>query len=429
MAGGKLVYKVALVLALAAGLYGQPVMKLTLAEAQRLALQNNPQISSAKYTAAAAHQVPAEYRAGLAPTLFGSVTGVGADNGSRLAAGGLNNPVVYNRFGTGLSVGQMITDFGRTGNLAKSAGLRAEAQDQASESTRAQVLLRTGAAYFAVLRAQAVLHVAGQTVAARQLVVDQVTALAESKLKSTLDVSFANVNLADAKLLQVRAQNDVAAAQADLAAAMGLPNETTFDLSEEAMPAPLPDRVADLVRQAMADRPDLKDLRLQESAAQRFTRAEHDLYFPSVGIVGTAGFAPAAYDTVPGRYGAIGLNVNIPIFNGGLFKARQTEAELRAKAAGQNVNDLQNRVARDVRVAWLNATTASDRMALTQQLVQQAQLAVDLAQTRYDLGLGNIVELSTAQLNYTSAQIADTNAKYDYQLQRVVVDYQVGALR
>jgi outer membrane protein len=357
------------------------------------------------------------------------VTGVGADNGSRLAAGGLNNPVVYNRLGTGLSIGQMITDFGRTGNLARSATLRAEAQDQAAESTRSQVLLRTGAAYFGVLRARAVLQVAAQTVAARQLVVDQVSALAESKLKSTLDVSFAKVNLADAKLLQVRAQNESAAAQADLAAAMGLPGETTFDLSEEALPAPLPDRVADLVRQAMADRPDLKDLRLQESAARRFTRAEHSLYFPSVGVVGTAGFAPAAHETVPGRYGAIGLNVNIPIFNGGLFQARQTEAELKARAAGQNVNDLQNRVARDVRVAWLNATTANDRMALTQQLVEQAQLAVDLAQTRYDLGLGNIVELSTAQLNYTSAQIADTNAKYDYQLQRVVVDYQVGSLR
>ena len=196
------------------------------------------------------------------------------------------------------------------------------------------------------------------------------------------------MNLADAKLLLASAQNELAAAQAELAAAMGLPNETTFDLGEEAMPAPLPDRVADLLRQAMADRPELADLRLQESAAQRFARAEHELYYPSVGVVGTAGFAPAGYDTVPGRYGAIGLNVNIPIFNGGLFKARQTEAELKARAAGQNVNDLQNRVARDVRVAWLNATTANDRMALTQQLLQQAQLAVDLAQTPLRPGAG-----------------------------------------
>ena len=77
---------------------------------------------------------------------------------------------------------------------------------------------------------------------------------------------------------------------------------------------------------------------------------------------------------------------------------------MKAKAAAENVNDLQNRIARDVRVAWLNATTAYDRMALTQQLLQQAQMALDLAQTRYDLGLGSIVELSTAQLNVTSAR-------------------------
>ena len=123
------------------------------------------------------------------------------------------------------------------------------------------------------------------------------------------------------------------------------------------------------------------------------------------------------------------MNVQIPVFNGGLFKARQAEAELKAQAAGQNVSDLENRVTRDVRVAYLNATTAYDRLALTQQLLQQAQLALDLAQNRYDLGLGSIVELSQAQLNLTSAQMADTTARYDYQTQRLIVDYQIGALR
>ena len=84
---------------------------------------------------------------------------------------------------------------------------------------------------------------------------------------------------------------------------------------------------------------------------------------------------------------------------------------------------------RDVRVAFLNATTAYDRMALTAQLLEQAQLALDLAQTRYDNSLGSIVELSTAQLNLTSAQIANTTALYDYQTQRIIVDYQTGVLR
>jgi len=123
------------------------------------------------------------------------------------------------------------------------------------------------------------------------------------------------------------------------------------------------------------------------------------------------------------------MNVTIPIFNGGLFKARQAEAELKAQAATENISGLQNRVMRDVRVAYLNATAAYDRVALTGQLLKQAQLSLDLADTRYNLGLGSIVELSQAQLNLTSAQIASASAKYDYQAQRVIVDYQVGSLR
>jgi outer membrane protein len=413
-----------------AALWGQqPAMRLTLAEAQRLAIANNPQFSAARFNAAAAYQVPLQYKANYEPNLAGSFTTVGADNGSRLAAGGLNNPVVYNRIGSGLTVGQMITDFGRTSNLIGMSKLQAAAQDQVTETTRAQVLLAVSRAYFGLLRAEAVVKVADQTVAARQLVVDQVTALAESKLKSTLDVSFANVNLSDAKLMQIQAQNDLKAADAELATAMGLPGQSGFILAEEPMPAPLPDRVTDLIQDALQSRPELKDLRLEQGAAERFTKAEHALYFPTVGVVGTAGFVPAGYVAVPGRYGAIGMNVTIPIFNGGLFKARQTEAELKARAASQNVNDLENRVTRDVRVAFLNATTSYDRMAVTRQLLAQAQQALDLAQTRYDIGLGNIVELSTAQLNLTSAQIADTNARYDYQAQRVILEYQVGALR
>jgi outer membrane protein len=410
-------------------LFGQQRMHLTLAEAERLAVQNNPALTAAKYTAAAAAQIPAEYHAAYSPSFNGSVTGVGADNGSRLAAGGLNNPVVYNRLGTGLTVSQMITDFGRTGNLVAMAKLNAQAQDEAANTTRAQILLATGRGYFAVLRAHAVLRVARQTVQARQTVAEQVGALAESKMKSTLDVSFANYNLSEARLLESQAQNDLKAAEAQLATAMGLPNEAGFDVSEESMPPQLPDRTDDLLRTAIANRPELRDLRLEESAAERFVKAEHALFYPSVGLIGTAGFAPAAFETVPGRYGAVGVNLNIPIFNGGLFKARQTEADLKAKATSQRITDIENQVARDVRVAYLNATTAYDRMGLTKQLLDNAQQALGLAQTRYDAGLGTIVELSQAQLNLTTAQIASASATYDYQTQRVILDYQTGTLR
>lgn len=407
-------------------------MPLTLAQAERLAVQNHPQLASARLIASATAQVPLEIGAARHPLLSGSITGAEADDGSRIAAGFLNNPVLYSRVGSGLALSQLITDFGRTGNLIQSAALHAQAQQQTTELTRTQILLAVNRAYFGELRAEAVLKVAQQTVAARQLVADQVGALARSNLKSTLDVSFANVNLSDARLLLVSAQNNIAAAQAELATALGIPAQAQqggFTLASEPLPGALPSGVQPLVVQALRDRPDAAGLRLDQTSAERFAKAEKDSYFPTVSVGAAAGFVPAGVVQVPGRYGGIGLNVNVPILNGRLFRARQTEAELRAQAVQENVRDLENRIARDVQVAYLNATTAFQRLGLTAELLQQAQLAADLAQSRYDLGLGSIVELSQAQLNVTSAQIANSSAEYDYQIERANLAYQTGALR
>jgi len=408
---------------------GQDTLQLTLAAAHKLALQNNPQLTASRYTAEAAAEIPVEIGAAFQPTFFGSVTGVGADGGSRLAAGALNNPVVYNRLGSGLSINQLITDFGRTSSLVQSSKLRAQAQQQVTGVTRERILLETDRAYFGVLRAQSVLQVAQQTVSARQLVVDQVTALAHSNLKSQLDVSFAKVNLADARLLLASAQNDVSARLAELATALGIPGQTQYTLADEPMPDMLPDQVAPLISEAIQKHPELSGLRLEQEAAKRFEQAERALAYPSISMVGTAGFAPAAQQAIPGHFGAVGLNLNIPVFNGGLFKARRSEAEFRARAAAENVKDLENRVVRDVRVAYLNAKTAYERVGLTAQLLDQARLALDLSQSRYDLGLSSMIELSQAQLNLTGAQIANASAKYEYQIQRALLDYHMGELR
>jgi outer membrane protein len=425
------IYMLAL-LSSATSMWGQQTMHLTLADAEKIAAQNNPQISAAQFSAAASAQVPLELRANFYPQLSGALTGVGADSGSRLAAGALNNPVVYNRIGTGLLLNQLVTDFGRTSNLVGSARLHAQAQDQTTQATRAQILLAVNRAYFGALRAEAVLKVAQQTVSARQLVVDQVTALARSNLKSSLDVSFANVNLSDAKLLLASAQNEAQSAYADLATAMGIPAQARtggFTLAEEPVPGPLTDTAEAMVSQALNDRPELAGLRLELNSAQRFAQAEKDLSLPTIGVAASAGFVPTSDVQVPGRYGAVGVNVSVPILNGHLFRARRTEAELRAKAAADNVNDLANRITRDVRVAYLDASTAFERLNLTAELLNQAKLALDLAQSRYNLGLGSIVELSQAQLNLTSAQIANSSAQYDYQSQRANLSFQVGALR
>jgi outer membrane protein len=271
--------------------------------------------------------------------------------------------------------------------------------------------------------------VAEQTVKARQLVADQVTELAKSKLRSGLDVSFANVNLSEAKILLAAAQNSVEAAFADLSAALGYQEQQVFQLTEEPLP-PVPDNdLPALVNAAIQSRPDLESLRRELGASQHLAEAERDLKLPTISVAGSVGVLPTHVDALRGHYSAIGFNVNIPVFNGHLFSARRAEAELKVQAAGQEVRDLQNRVVQEVRIAWLDARTSYQRLDLTGELLNQAVQALELAQSRYDLGLSSIVELSQAQLNKTSAEISNVSARYDCQIQTAMLGFQTGRLQ
>jgi outer membrane protein len=404
----------------------QNTKTLTLQEAEALAVSNHPGVMAASFNAAAAKEFTTQARAAYFPNVFTSITGVGAPENSRIAAGSLNNPIIYSRFATGLTVSQLISDFGRTANLTKSAKLQANARGEALQATKAEVILAVERSFYAVLRAQNVLKVAEQTVSARQLIADQISELAKSKLRSDLDVSFANVSLSEAKLLLIAAQDEVKAKQADLSVALGSQDQQTYDLVDEPLPSLALPELPQLLNDAIQSRPDLASLRFEQDAAFKFANAERALSFPTVGVLGSVGVIPAHVDQLRDGYSAIGINVNIPIFNGHLFSAKRTEAELAAQAKMQNLRELENQVAHDVRLAWLNVNTALQRIGLTVQLLNQANQALDLTQARYDLGLNSIVDLSQAQLNKTSAEIASASAKYDYMTQRAVLDYTIG---
>jgi outer membrane protein len=411
-----------------AALMAQANQNLTLHQAEQIALKNHPQIQAAVNIASASEAQVTQARSAYYPTIYGSLTGAYAENNSRIGAGGLNNPVIYDRYANGLTASQLVTDFGRTHELVKSSNLHAQAQEENVVTARADVLLQVDQSYFGVLKAQAVLAVAQETVKARQLVSDQVTELEKNKIKSGLDVSFANVDLAQAQLLLIQAQNDLEASFAQLSDALGYSDERTFVLSEESMPSTPPAALAETVQQALQDRPELIGQRLDANAAHSYATAERDLWMPTISAVGTAGLIPFRQDPLSPRYAAAGFNVNIPLFNGHLFGALHTEANEQAQAQDQYLRGLQNRIVRDVRTAWLNANSGFQRLSVTQQLLAQANMARDLAQSRYKLGLSSIVELSQAQLNQTQAEIAQASAKYDYEAQISALDYQTGSL-
>jgi outer membrane protein len=329
-------------------------------------------------------------------------------------------------------VTQLITDFGRTTNLISSANYAAKAENQNAIATKEQILLAVNKAFYNALQAHAVLTVAEQTVNERQTVANQVEALFKNKLKSELDFSFASVNLAQAKLLMLDAQNNENAALATLSMVLGFPSLQDFHLvEEENQMTPPPSNVDDLITQAFASRPEILSLQFQYQSAKKFQTAERDLLFPSIRALGAVGDTPVGNAAVApspsalnNTYGAVGANVEVPLFNGFLYTARSREAGLRAQATQERLLDMRNLISRDVRTSWLNANTAYQRLAVTKQLLQQANLALNLAQSRYNLGLGSIVELSQAQLQQTQAEISYAQAGYDYRLSLAVLTYE-----
>jgi outer membrane protein len=404
---------------------------LTLGEAHESALKNHPQISVADLRALAARQVTREVQSAFFPNLSANVVAVGtADNNTRLAAiGALNNPSIFDRNAEGLVLSQLITDFGRTANLSGSARSRAQAEASNAQAAREQILLQVDAAFYSALEAQAVTRVGEQTVATRQLFYDQVSALASNKLRSDLDVSFARVNLEEGQLLLSKAQNDLQASFSQLSTLMGLREPQTYHLAEEPLPAPSSTNASQFVEQALQARPDLLRFRQERDAAHEFARAERALNYPTISAVGAAGVVPIRDAQLPENYAAGGLVLNLPIFTGGLYSARQREAALRARAAEESLRDAENNVIRDVRLAVLNAQNAFERLAITGRLLENASRAFDLAQTRYQNGVSSIVELNQAQLNKISAEIANANTRYEYLLQRSALNFQIGALR
>ncbi len=403
-------------------------MRLALKDAEQLALKNNPRISVAKLLSLAQHQVTREVRSAELPAATANLTAVEPHSGSRITAGGLNNPIIYERAAGGVTVSQVITDFGRTRNLIAAAHFGEKERDADEQATIADITLATDQSFYNALAAQALLNVAQSTVNARQATSDQVQALFNSKLKSELDLSFANVNLAQAKLLLLDAEGRQQAAFADLNAILGFDREQTYLLVDESggpLPAP-PTTSAGLLNQAFQFRPDLQAVQFRSQSAERFRRAEHDLSRPTISALAAVGDTPVRVPQLSPWYGAAGVNVSIPVFNGFLFSARAREADFRAQAAQQQVHDLRDRIARDVQVAYLQTQTAFQRVSVAEQLLNEANLALDLAQTRYKLGLGSIVELSQAQLQQTEAAIGSTNARYEYLASLSSLHYQTG---
>lgn len=401
---------------------------LALADAEARALKNEPRLLAEQFRAQAADKRVVESRSGYFPQAFGNLTAVEANGDTAIAAGALTTSSTSTRAAVGASLVQMITDFGRTSNLVQSARFAAKAAGQDKESVRQLVLMQVQEAYFTAQAAESVRKMAQAVLDFRRITLRQLTALAQSQLRSTLDVQFAEVMVSEAELAVVRADSNAQKAQAQLTASMGEECDTSYTLTDEPLPASPDTDPSVYINAAIANRPDLKALHLESESATHEARAQRDLNFPTINALASGGEVPIHDSTVHREYGTAGININIPLFNGGLYSARAAEARLEAKAADKDASLREVEVVRDVRSTWADARDAYLQIEVTRRLADEANLAMRLAQARYDAGLGSIVELNQAELNQTSALITAASARFDYLRSMTAFQFALGDL-
>ncbi|MDE1156443.1 MAG: TolC family protein [Acidobacteriaceae bacterium] len=406
---------------------------LTRAEAEQMALRNNPRITASKLLALASGQLTREARSAEMPQVEANLTAVQAEDSSRVGSGLLTSSRLYTHAGAGGTLSQLITDFGHTQNLVANAQLLQKAQQQQAQATQQDVLLATDQAFYRLMEAQSLLEVARVTVDTRKNVQTLIGALTHSALKSDLDLSIASADLSQAQLMQLDAENAVASASATLAALLGARPATVYSaVHRDDLAPPLPpESSAPLVQQALAQRPDLQAVQSTAEAEHRMVRADQTSQLPTLTAMATGGSVPVRPDGnvfTHNWYGAAGVNLSIPLFTGFRLNAQTEASRLREHSEREQSRDLSNNIARDVQIATLAAQTAFRKIAVTQQFKTQAQQSLGLAETRYKLGLSSIVELSQAQLQSTQANVDEVNARYGYLLALRNLEYAKGTL-
>lgn len=421
---------------------GTPVPTiLTLADAKRTAVESSPLLSADARNVDIARAVLTENRAAYFPALGLNLTAaggrslVGRDGANtanlvpRVTAGSLNAPSVPDRAGAGVVVSQLLTDFGRTGHLVDASKAAVSAAQQAYTGSQQDVLLRVTELFYGALAAQASADVASKTLEERQTVLDQITLLQKNELKSQLDVEFAGVGVEKAKLVILDTRNRQTGALADLARMLGsrlAPD--AIQLADAQGVEPPPAEVEPLIAKAAGVKPQLQSLRDSLKAAQEFARAQRAASYPTLSLVGAAGTTPVGNAAIAENYTAGGVNLSVPLFQGGRLDAQYHEALARAQQVEDQLRDAELANEKDVHVAWLSARAAWDGIAVAGKLRDSARRSLELAESRYRLGLSSIVELNRAQLDSLDAEIGYVDVLYQYKIAQARLDYQLGAL-
>jgi outer membrane protein len=397
---------------------------LSLADCYRLAEQNQPDLATAEAQVQVAEAHLKERRSPYFPHLsfgashnqqtynYAGTPGISPTTFAAQANGEHwnNSPYYY----TGLNFTQNIYDFGLTrGSVTRGRAELAQAQ-QNRDRIHQETLLNVRNAYFGVLAAQQLVQVRQTTVGDQSKHLEQIEAFFNVGRVPKIDVTRQEVQLANAQLDLVQAQSDLTVAQASLATSMGLPVKSTFTLVDVLGSVQVLDPVDNYLSQAQTSRPDLRALREVVRASEGDIDAARSNFKPHLNFSSFADFENLKFPLVWNL--GFGESLLQPLLSGGYNRAFLYEAEQNKSAATSNLKSATQQVDREVYTDYANTTVAQQQIDLATKADQEAKENLAFAEGRYSAGVGNIIELTDAELLAATASAQVVTAHYNYQL-------------
>lgn len=407
---------------------------LSLAQAVRTGLERHPALRQAEANARAADARVDVAFAPLLPQVTASATYSRSTANPTPRAGQVNLPPrdptfdTYGFWNFGINASYLVYDFGQTRGRLKSAEASAEVTRLSQRAQRLNVALNVRNAYFQARQQKALLLVATETVKNQERHVNQIRGFLEIGTRPRIDFVQAETDRESAELQRVNAENNYAIAKAQLVQAMGLENAPPFEVSDETLP-PLDLEDAEpsrLVARALETRPDvlaaIGTVRAQELSASAIKGA----YGPSLSLSTGVTEAGSSLDALRWNWSAQAA-LSWPIFQGGITKAQVREARANVDAASAQVNLVKQQVLFAVEQARIGVLGAKRALATADVLVQNARERLNLAEGRYQTGVGSIIELGDAQLALMSAQQQRVQAEFTLSTARAALLNAIGS--
>ncbi|MCI0490253.1 MAG: TolC family protein [Blastocatellia bacterium] len=405
----------------------QPPRTLELEEAIRTALTQHPNLRQAREAILAAQARTGQSRSGYFPQISASGFAKQGLSGSSGALGlrGLVTSPLFRDIGASSAVFLNLYDFGRTAHQVKASQWAAVSLEHALEVEKAFVTLEVQRAYYTALEEQRLIEVSEKKLSDRQLIARQATAFYKAQLKSKLDLTLAEVGVANANLDLVQVRDRLRTAFADLNHAMGVEGESSYTLVEPKIVLSRPASLDSLLEEGQRRRPELLAFDAQIKADEEIVARSQKNRWPKLMALFSSGWVRFS-DLSPGKLmlGAFGLD--LPVFTGG----RIENEILEAKANLAQTRAARERIGQDIRFQVQRAhnelLSAIESVRANEQLITQAREALRLAQVRYRVQLGSFVELTSAEAAASSAEAQYAQALYRYKIAEGLLDYATG---